>query len=303
LLKILGFGDNVCDIYLHTRMMYPGGQALNMAVFSARLGAHAEYLGVFGTDDVARHVKNTLDALQVPYPRSREYEGENGYAKVTVAEGDRVFCGSNRGGVLRDHPISLDAEDLKYIGGCDVAHTTNNGFLDGELPKLSTLPCVVSYDFSSRWDDGDRLERVCPFIDIGFLSCRGREEAEEICRRIQRRGCGAVVATMGKQGALLFDGENLLYRPADPQPALDALGAGDGFAAALLVAAVGDRKKHASRWAKDAALRKEIYTGALEKASAFATEVCMVSGAFGQGIETPDSVWNIISTRKESNAL
>jgi sugar/nucleoside kinase (ribokinase family) len=301
-LKILGLGDNVCDMYMHTKMMYPGGQALNVAVFSARLGAHAEYLGVFGMDDAARHIKRTLDALGVPYPRRREYEGENGYAKVTMAAGDRVFCGSNRGGVLRDYPISLDTEDLKYIGDFDVVHTTNNGFLDGELPKLSGLPGIVSYDFSYRWDEEDRLERVCPFIDTGFLSCGDREEAEALCRRIQRRGCGAVVATMGKQGALLFDGENFLYRPADPQPALDTLGAGDGFAAALLVTVAEVWKRSPSRWKEDAALRKEVYTAALNKAAAFATEVCMVSGAFGQGVETPDSLWNIISARRESNA-
>jgi sugar/nucleoside kinase (ribokinase family) len=301
LLKILGLGDNVCDIYLHTNMMYPGGQALNVAVFSTRLGAHAEYLGVFGTDDAARHIKGTLDTLKVPYLRSREYEGENGYAKVTMVEGDRVFRGSNRGGVLRDHPIFLDPEDLAYIRDFDVVHTTNNSFLDTELPKLSGLPGIVSYDFSSRWNEEDRLERVCPFIDFGFLSC-GREGAEEICRNIQKRGCGTVVATMGKQGAMLLDGENLLYRPADPQPALDTLGAGDGFAAALLVVAAEARKKEPSRWKKDAALRKAVYTGALEKAAAFATEVCMVSGAFGLGIKVPDSIWNIVSTRKESNA-
>jgi sugar/nucleoside kinase (ribokinase family) len=100
---------------------------------------------------------------------------------------------------------------------------------------------------------------------------------------------------------LLFDGEILLYRPADPQPALDTLGAGDGFAAALLVAVAEGWKKYPSRWGKDAALRKSVYTGALAKAAAFATEVCMVSGAFGQGIAVPDSVWNIVSTRKESN--
>jgi sugar/nucleoside kinase (ribokinase family) len=304
LLSILGLGDNVCDIYLHTKMMYPGGQALNVAVFSARLGAHAEYLGVFGTDDAARHIKGTLDALKVPYPRSREYGGENGYAKVTVVEGDRIFRGSNRGGPIQDHPIVLDEEDLGYIGEFDVVHTTNNSFLDAELPKLAALPCVVSYDFSFRWDEDDRLERVCPFIDIGFLSCggAGRERAEEICRRIRQRGCATAVATMGKEGALLFDGENLLCRPTDPQPALDTLGAGDGFAAALLVAAVGGRKKNPSRWTKDAALRKEVYTGALAKAAAFATEVCMVSGAFGRGIVAPDSIWNIVSTRRERNA-
>ena len=33
MLKVLGLGDNVCDVYLHTGTMYPGGQAVNFAVY------------------------------------------------------------------------------------------------------------------------------------------------------------------------------------------------------------------------------------------------------------------------------
>lgn len=31
MVKVLGLGDNVCDVYLHTETMYPGGQALNFS--------------------------------------------------------------------------------------------------------------------------------------------------------------------------------------------------------------------------------------------------------------------------------
>lgn len=29
-MKVLGIGDNVCDVYVHQKRMYPGGQALNL---------------------------------------------------------------------------------------------------------------------------------------------------------------------------------------------------------------------------------------------------------------------------------
>ena len=37
-MRLLGAGDNVADRYLHKAMQYPGGNALNVAVFAARLG-------------------------------------------------------------------------------------------------------------------------------------------------------------------------------------------------------------------------------------------------------------------------
>ena len=35
MVKVLGLGDNVCDVYLHTNTMYPGGQAVNFAVYAS----------------------------------------------------------------------------------------------------------------------------------------------------------------------------------------------------------------------------------------------------------------------------
>lgn len=59
-MKVLGIGDNVVDKYVHQRTMYPGGNALNFSVFAKGEGADAAFLGVFGDDDEARLVENTL---------------------------------------------------------------------------------------------------------------------------------------------------------------------------------------------------------------------------------------------------
>ena len=114
-MRVIGIGDNVCDKYEHLRLMFPGGQAANFAVYAGMLGAESAYMGVFGRDEVAEHVIATLDELQVEHSRCRQYEGENGYARVTLVDGDRVFLGSNKGGVLKENPLNLDVEDLEYI--------------------------------------------------------------------------------------------------------------------------------------------------------------------------------------------
>ena len=32
--KVLGFGDNVVDLYEHSHMMYPGGNCVNLCAYS-----------------------------------------------------------------------------------------------------------------------------------------------------------------------------------------------------------------------------------------------------------------------------
>ena len=49
MVKVLGLGDNVCDVYLHTNTMYPGGQAVNFAVYASELGAESDFMPVAAT--------------------------------------------------------------------------------------------------------------------------------------------------------------------------------------------------------------------------------------------------------------
>ena len=57
MMNVIGIGDNVVDKYVHTQTMYPGGNALNFAAYAAMLGHNAAYLGIFGNDAAAEHVK------------------------------------------------------------------------------------------------------------------------------------------------------------------------------------------------------------------------------------------------------
>lgn len=99
MLRVLGLGDNVVDKYMHIRTMYPGGNALNFAVYAKMFGIEAGYLGAFGDDEAAAHVYDTIRGLGLELSHCRFYPGENGYAEVRLDNGDRVFIGSNKGGV------------------------------------------------------------------------------------------------------------------------------------------------------------------------------------------------------------
>jgi len=278
--RILGLGDNVCDIYTSLGWMYPGGQALNVAVFSRMLGADSEYMGVFGSDEIAQCVQAALESMGVPFPRARRYDGVNGYALVELREGDRVFIGSNKGGVARRHPLALDEADLAYMQSFDLIHTSNNSYTDDIMLYLDLPQTMISYDFSGTWRDDEQLERICARLDYGFVSCSDLDDdgALELCRRMRRAGCRVAVATMGARGAWCDDGGAPILQKPNMVEALDTLGAGDSFAAALLSVLVPLGRPPQGGFENRAALRH-----ALEGAAAFSAKCCLTRGAFGHG--------------------
>ena len=285
-MRVIGIGDNVCDKYEHLKMMFPGGQSLNFAVYAKMLGADAAYMGVFGSDAVADHVITTLDELQVEHSHCRQYEGENGYARVTLVDGDRVFLGSNRGGVTKEKPLDLTGADLEYIGGFSHVHTSNNSHFDSQLAKVKSTGVPLSYDFSGRWNEPDRVERVAPYADYAFLSCGSipEEEAMDICRNMYQAGIKKVIATRGSYGALFYDGVGFFSQPPKLVKAIDTLGAGDSFAAAFLLSFTESMEREPEKMKNDRDFYEKELKKALEAGAEFASKTCMVQGAFGHGI-------------------
>lgn len=268
-MRVIGIGDNVCDKYIHLKTMFPGGQALNFSVYAKQLGADASYMGVFGTDKEAAHVIKTLDELEIEHGRCRQYEGENGCARVTLKDGDRVFLGSNKGGISRERPLHLDGEDLTYISGFSHVHTSNNSHFDSQLALVKSAGVSLSYDFSGQWKEEEKIAAVAPYADYVFLSCGSvsEEEAADICRKMKRAGCRRIIATRGSHGAMYYDGESFYIQPPKLVKAVDTLGAGDSFATAFLLFVL-----------KGEQVEKALLAGA-----EFAAKTCLVQGAFGHG--------------------
>lgn len=224
---------------------------------------------------------------------SRSYAGENGFARVMIVDGDRVFKGSNKGGVIQKHPIRLEKEDLEYADGFDLIHTTNNGFTDDLLPDLHVLSPFVSYDFSYRWNEEDRVDRVCPHIDFAFLSCSdlSDEATEGLCGKLHEKGCGVVTATRGSKGATVYDGHHFYRQLPDYVIPVDTMGAGDSFATAMLVTILKKLEEESEANWEDPEIRMKILPVALKTAAAFSAKTCLIKGAFGGGVQVPDSVY------------
>lgn len=277
-MRFLGIGDNVVDVYVDRNVMYPGGNTLNFCAYAKKLGYDVGYIGVFGSDPPAKHVWSVAQSLGIDLSRCRQYTGENGCAKVNLTNGERIFVGSNKGGVSKEHSIHLDEEDLKYIKNFDLVHTSCFSYLEPELKKLNKIGIPVSYDFSTHLDPAT-LSEVCPhlFLAVGSCSHLSDNEIYALGKDMHRFGSQMALLSMGRRGAVLYDGVTFFHQDAGKEKAIDSMGAGDSFLTAFLTTYLSSR---ASSVSHEMAVRD-----ALQKAANFATEICMVAGAFGYGTE------------------
>lgn len=278
ILKLIGIGDNVVDDYAHIRTMYPGGNALNVAVYASQLGFESAYLGVFGSDAAAKHVRATLVKEGIDTLHCHDADGPNGRAILTIEDGERVFIGSNEGGVSKTVSMEFIFAETDYLKSFAIAHTSAYSYMDDHLARLRPLVPVISYDFSDDFNARQALS-LCQYIDIAFFSCAEWTEAAtlDLLQEASARGCELAIATRGSSEAILFDGQSWFRRAPHPVTPTDTLGAGDAFISGFLVSCVGDRDDQDLRAATS-------IENALEKAAAFAAEICLVEGAFGHGL-------------------
>lgn len=294
MIKALGIGDNVCDIYIHTNLMYPGGQAFNFAANAKILGAESAFIGVHGDDAAGRYIIETMKKRKIDYSHTRIYQREeNGFACVTLVDGDRVFIGSNKGGVLKRRPIQLTEDDLEYIAEFDIVHMSNNGFTDSELPKLKHRGPLVSYDFSYRWNEEERIDRVCPNVNFAFASCSelNDEKIWDLLYKMHIKGCGVAIGTRGSDGAFVFDGKKQYRQLPKLVKPVDTMGAGDGFATAVMVAVAESLCGLEKTIWEQADFRASVLPEALKTAATFSAQCCLIHGGSGDGIKIPEEMW------------
>lgn len=275
--KVLGFGDNVVDMYEHSHIMYPGGNCINLCAYSVMFGVkRAAYMGYFGNDDNAEFVIDVMSKLGVEMTKCKQLEGENGWSKCTLIDGDRTFGDYNQGGVRGKTPYVLDRFDLEYMKEFDFVHTGNYCYTESQLEKMKNAGIKISFDFS---DDSTKeyYEKYAPYVTYAFCSFDGSdEEAKEHLKFIHSLGPEIASLTRGSKGCIMYDGEQFYVQPATKiEKVVDTMGAGDSFITSFMDSYMDLLHKGVEK--------AEAIRTSLEEASKFAAKVCMMDGAFGYG--------------------
>lgn len=261
---IIGVGDNTVDTYVHQRMRYPGGNAVNVAVLAHRYGADpAAYLGWLGNDANGRLILDALRSEGLDLSHCRVVDGPTAYSTVELVDGDRVFGPADHGVTSQ---IQLTDDDYAYLRRFDVVHTSVFSHIEPFLPTLKQSTRCLSFDFSQERSP-EYLEKVLPYVDVALLSCSDLSlgDQESLMRRANSLGARWVLVTRGSEGAWVYDGSRFYHQDVVPVQVVDTLGAGDAFAARFLY---------------ETAAGVSI-TAAMQLAAHSAAENCTIFGAFG----------------------
>lgn len=283
-MRVLGYGDNIVDRFIDRRTSYPGGNSVNFSVFARRLGADSAYLGVFGSDRFANLLRKSLLAESVDISHSVIRDGPSGWTNIRLEDGERKFLDWNGGGITFEEPLRPSAEDLAYLAGFDVVHSSVYSGVEEHLSAVRAAGPHVSFDFSA--DDDRRsdayLASVCPSVDVAQFSCADldSQESKELLLAAIRHGAGAALATRGVEGSLFLDGTTFYEGGAEyvpPSLIIDTMGCGDAYFTAFLLDLLR------AGWSRSRPADAVDVATSMRAAALYSARQCTVEGAFGHG--------------------
>jgi ribokinase len=248
-------GDTVLGGDLAT---YPGGKGGNQAAAAARAGAPVRMLGCLGSDAYGAELRAALEDAGVDTSALATVAGPSGVALITVdREGENMIVVSP-GANGRPTPEQVDACDLSGVAVllmqlevplASVRRGAEKARAVGALTLLNAAPARELPDELLR--DIDVL--IVNEGEAALLS--GLEQgkaalptfARAAAEALLARGVGAVVVTLGGDGAVWRNGAGGGHLPGHRVEVVDTTAAGDAFCGAL-----------ATRLAEGAALAEAV---------------------------------------------
>ena len=204
-------GDNCVDHYRQTGEDHFGGNPVNVAVYTRRLGGNASYVGAVGTDSRGAAMLEALRGRGVDVSHVHVEPGSTAVTYVEHINGDRVFGDYDEG--VMTH-FALTEEDVAFLGSHDLVVSGLWGHAEAYLSRIRQHGAVTAFDCSDHSSDDETLLRR-----LQALTAAGTRIA---------------VATRGARGSMAYDGKQVCRQGIIPCQVVDTMGAGDSFIAGFL---------------------------------------------------------------------
>ena len=232
-------------------LVQPGGCAANTAIVLGRLGVPATVVGRVGDDLFGELVERYLGDRGIDTSGVLRTPGEGTSKTVAlsvVGDDRRFFHTFGANGSLTAADISdaaLEEAEVVYVGGYLVLPALRQGELAERLRHAREHGTKIVLDVVVPTDREDLslddVRELLPLADY-FLpnedearSLTDAAEPREQAERILQAGARTVVIKRGANGAFVRSGDGELELSAPPIEAIEPSGAGDAFAAGLVV--------------------------------------------------------------------
>jgi len=302
LTDVVGIGANSVD-YVNLLPAYPqqhgtfakmrirkqtvccGGQMATALATCVRLGLRARYVGVTGTDENGRRVREELSERKVEMSDAVIRDCANQFAIIIVDEstGERiVLWDRDERLLLRERELPVDA-----VAGARLVHVDDvdqaAAISAAQVGRAAGVPVTSDLDRMT-----ERTEELVAAVTIPIFAehlpgqLTGEADLEAALRKIRRSHDGLLVVTLGAQGALALEGDRLVRVPGFRIEPVDTTGAGDVFRGGLIYAVLHG-------WPVERTLRF---------ANAAAAASCRRLGALN-GVPSLEEAWRLFETGQE----
>jgi sulfofructose kinase len=252
MLDVVGVGTNSVDevlklpletgavppggkVRITDRQFLCGGQTATVTAACAALGLRSGYLGVFGSDDHGRLIRNALKSAGVDVRESIDCDAPNRGAVILVdPQGTRTVLWH------RSERLKLPFEKLRPS-----ALQASMVHIDDDDPDIAVhaatvaraCGAVVTSDLEHLSDQVELLIASVTFpIFEQSLPERltGERDPERALRKLRRLNDGLLVMTRAEQGSVALEGDTFHVAPAFKVKVVDGTGAGDVFRAGFI---------------------------------------------------------------------
>jgi sulfofructose kinase len=215
----------------------PGGQVATTVAACQSWGLASRYVGKLGRDDAAQLHEREFERLGVEACLVYAQEGASPRSLILVdPSGERtVLC-------QRDPRLRLKPEELKreWVTAARVLHVdgfdTEAAIQSARWAHEAGVLVVADLD-----EDYEGIYELLPLIDYLIVSrdfplkITGDHDLHRSLKELHKRfNCKLTAATLGPDGVLAWDGNEIRHRCAYRVPVVDTTGAGDIFHAGFI---------------------------------------------------------------------
>ena len=226
----------------------PGGKGSNQAVAAALAGGNVHFISRLGKDDFANMALSLWEKSGITPHVTQYSDSYTGAAYIFIEDetGDNaIIVSPGAAANINDDDIIANKE---LIQGSRVFMTQLEQSLDAADTALSFAKeggAITILNPAPAQPLGENILKLCDFVtpneieaeQITGIPVKSIIDAEIAAGKLLEKGAKAAVITLGEQGALFKDKNQVIHQPSyEVGPVVETTGAGDAFNGGLAVA-------------------------------------------------------------------
>ena len=226
----------------------PGGKGSNQAVAAALAGGNVHFISRLGKDDFANMALSLWEKSGITPHVTQYSDSYTGAAYIFIEDetgNNAIIVSPGAAANINDDDIIANKE---LIQGSRVFMTQLEQSLDAADTALSFAKeggAITILNPAPAQPLGENILKLCDFVtpneieaeQITGIPVKSINDAEIAAGKLLEKGAKAAVITLGEQGALFKDKNQVIHQPSyEVGPVVETTGAGDAFNGGLAVA-------------------------------------------------------------------